>query len=247
MKTDDYRHKLRKLNSWDAFLRIESGLPGPRGNLELAQAVADEGDAELFNRYLEYDAAKAPTGCPDEFLAFCGVIGLGRLAAEGDVKLFKRLRGYATDSRWRMREGVAMALQRVGDKNMDVLLQEMVKWSRGSPLEKRAAGAALCEPRLLQDKRHAEKVLRILDQITDSIRAIEDRKRDDFIALKKGLAYCWSVAVVAHPANGKARMEKWFRTDDPDIRWVMRENLKKNRLIRMDPTWVTLWQKAMAK
>ena len=27
--------------------------------------------------------------------------------------------------------------------------------------------------------------------------------------------------------------------NDPDIRWIMRENLKKKRLARMDPGWVT--------
>lgn len=35
-KADDYRRKLQTLDSWDAYLLQESGLPGPRGNLELA-------------------------------------------------------------------------------------------------------------------------------------------------------------------------------------------------------------------
>jgi hypothetical protein len=33
-------------------------------------------------------------------------------------------------------------------------------------------------------------------------------------------------------------MSRWFSTSDADIRWIMRENLKKNRLTRMDPVWV---------
>ncbi len=36
-KADQYREILRTLDEWDAFLLKESGLPGPRGNLELAQ------------------------------------------------------------------------------------------------------------------------------------------------------------------------------------------------------------------
>ena len=82
-KTEDYRKKLRELESWDEYLLQESGLPGPRGNLELAQVVADEGDAALFERYLAYTPTRRPVNSPYEFLAFCGVVGLGRLLAAG--------------------------------------------------------------------------------------------------------------------------------------------------------------------
>jgi hypothetical protein len=58
----------------------------------------------------------------------------------------KQLRQFASDSRWRIREAVAMALQRVGDINIEFLLQEMEEWSKGNLFEKRAAIAALCEP-----------------------------------------------------------------------------------------------------
>ena len=37
-------------------------------------------------------------------------------------------------------------------------------------------------------------------------------------------------------------MEKWLADPDPDIRWIMRENLKKKRLARMDAAWVARWQ-----
>jgi hypothetical protein len=52
------------------------------------------------------------------------------------------------------------------------------------------------------------------------------------------LAYGWSVAVAAQPELGKPRMEKWIGVDDPDIRWVMVQNLRKKRLMRMDAAWV---------
>jgi hypothetical protein len=41
-------------------------------------------------------------------------------------------------------------------------------------------------------------------------------------------------------------MEKWFACDDPDVRWIMRENLKKNRLERMDAGWVRGWRGKLA-
>ena len=37
-------------------------------------------------------------------------------------------------------------------------------------------------------------------------------------------------------------MERWFPVDDKDIRWIMKENLKKDRLARMDAAWVKKWQ-----
>ena len=98
----------------------------------------------------------------------------------------------------------------------------------------------LCEPRLLADGKHAKAVLKLLDGITRAVAQANPaaRKGDDFKALRQGLAYCWSVAVAAAPAEGKAAMEKWRASPDPDARWIMRENLKKNRLARMDAEWV---------
>ena len=237
-KVDEYRNKLNELEDWDAFLLQESGLPGPRGNLELAQVVADEGNQALFERYLAYDADQAPTNSPYEFLAFCGVVGLGRLLAEGKTDMLPALRRCASDRRWRIREGVAMALQRLGDADMDGLVRAMQIWSTGTPLEQRAAAAALCEPRLLGQAKHARAVLRILDKITASVRKVEDRKSEEFLALRKGLGYCWSVAVAARPDEGKRLMAKWLADTDQDIRWIMKENLKKDRLARMDTGWV---------
>lgn len=241
-KQDAYRAKLRALVEWDAFLLAESGLPGPRANIELAQAVADEGNIGLFRRYIAFSAESAPVNSPYEFLAFCGVVGMGRLLAEGERSLLPVLRGFASDPRWRIREAVAMALQRIGDADMDVLVAEMNIWSLGTPLEQRAAAAGICEPRLLRLPQNALAALDILQTITASIAHIEDRHNDGFLALRKGLAYCWSVAAAAYPDAGKKAMEAWLENEDKDIRWIMRENLKKNRLVRMDPEWVGHWR-----
>ena len=50
------------------------------------------------------------------------------------------------------------------------------------------------------------------------------------------------VAVAARPDEGKRLMVKWLADTDKDIRWIMKENLKKDRLARMDAGWVTKWQ-----
>lgn len=269
-----YRAALRELTDWEPFLLANSGLPGPRGNLELAQAVAEEGSEEQFRRWLAFGPEQAPVNSPMEFLAFCGILGLGTLLATAskaaavrsltgaeppsgapgstqgalttEPALVLTLAHFAADPRWRSREAVAMALQRWGDADMESLLHAMVGWSRGSPWEQRAAAAALCEPRLLAIPERAVSTLRILDDITASLHQDQDRRSEAFRVLRQGLGYCWSVAVAAHPEAGRPFIEKWSTDRDPDIRWIMRENLRKKRLARLDPPWTAKWLAELA-
>jgi hypothetical protein len=36
-------------------------------------------------------------------------------------------------------------------------------------------------------------------------------------------------------------MERWMRSDDPDVRWVMRQSLTKKRLTKAGADWVASW------
>ena len=234
-----YTEKLKSLRDWNSFLLRESGLPGPRGNLELAQAFAGLAEEGLIKSYISIKPVEAPENSAKVFLTFCGVVGLGTLINEGKLDYLKQLRQFASDQRWRIREAVAIALQRVGDADINFLLQEMKNWSKGNPLEKRAAIAALCEPRLLTSGEVCSSVLDILDQVTSSIVNSNDNKSKAFEVLKKGLAYCWSVAIAAFPAKGKKLFEKWVRSEDKTIVWILKENLGKNRLLRIDKEWVS--------
>jgi hypothetical protein len=194
---ETYRAALRSLpaGEWEPYLLAHSNLSGPRGNLELAQAAADMGAEAQFRRWAGLGPDVAPENTPQCFLAFCGVVGLGavmarrggfplinaptvvngRSAVDGRLDVAREnpplrlLRTLAADPRWRIREAVAMALQRWGDADMPGLLAAMADWARGTPWEQRAAAAALCEPRLLKDAEHAAAVLCILDEITASI------------------------------------------------------------------------------
>jgi hypothetical protein len=233
-KIDDYRQTLKKLDDWIPFLLKESGLPGPRGNLELAYAVAEERSKSQFERLLSF---RAEENTPEVFLVFCGIVGLGKLAAS-NPKLFDRMRGYTSDPRWRIREAVATGLQLAGDQDMELLLKEMQKWSEGNWYEKRAAAAALAEPRLLREPRYVKRVLQILDEITASMETADHQIGEAFKVLRQAMGYCWSVTVVALPETGKPMLEKWLNSQNKNIRWMIKENLKKNRLIRMDANWV---------
>jgi len=65
----DYAVHLRDLpkSQWDDYLRANSGLPGPRANLPLGDAVAAVGDETIFTHLLSYYPAVAPTNTPGEF------------------------------------------------------------------------------------------------------------------------------------------------------------------------------------
>jgi hypothetical protein len=220
---------LRELpGAWEPFLAAESRLPGPRANLELVEAVADEGDEPRFRGW---------AGSGDEFLAVCGVVGLGRLAAEGRDDLLPELRRHASDARWRVREAVAMGLQRVGDARFDDLLDEMRRWAAGGRLEQRAAAAALCEPRLLREPGRGEDVVALLDRVVDSLTRAPDAAEPDARVLRQALGYCVSVATVTAPGPGMALLERLAASTAPDARWIARENLRKARLRRLDADW----------
>jgi hypothetical protein len=237
-RIDEYREALEDLDRWEPYLLEHSGLPGPRGNIELGQAAADVGTAERFDALLRWTPDRAPAGSKEEFLAFCGTIGLGKLAAGASRDVLPRLRELASDPRWRVREAVAMALQRVGAVDMPALLRGMRAWAKGNDFERRAAAAALCEPALLGREEDTVAVLSILDRITEDLGRSRDRSSDGFHALRKGLAYCWSVAVAAAPDRGRELMERWIASDDPDVRWVMKQNLAKKRMAKAGADWV---------
>ena len=217
-KVEQYRARLRALDEWEAFLLAESGLPGPRANLELVKAAGEEADEQRLLRL---------AGSEEEFLVMCGAVGLGRLVAEGSSGHLARLRDLASDRRWRVREAVAMALERWGEDDFDSMAAEAERWTDGSPLEQRAAVAALCEARLLRTREAARRALELLERVTASLPRSRDR------VLRQALGYCWSVAVAALPEEGLERFERLERSGDPDVQWVVGENLKKARLARL--------------
>jgi HEAT repeat protein len=220
-RVDSYRVELRGLKEWEPYLKKHSGLPGPRANLELVQAVGEEADPDRLWRL---------SASSDEFLALCGTAGLGRVALMEPETVMTWLRELASDPRWRVREGVAMALQHIGRENMPRLLADMQEWSEGEPYVQRAAAAGLCEPVLLKHSEHAVQVMAILDRITDSLATAEHRRSDGFRVLRQALGYCWSVAAAAAPENARPYLEKWLRSRDRDVAWVMKSNLDKARM-----------------
>jgi hypothetical protein len=146
------------------------------------------------------------------------------------------LKTWANDSRWRMREAVAMALQRLMVPNSRETLSVLLQWNEtGSILEMRAAAAAVADPGLLKNKEIAAMALTLHHRIFERVLKIQARKTEDFRVLRKGLGYTLSLVVQAVPQEGFEFMHQLIETQDSDLLWIVKENLKKSRLTRNFP------------
>ncbi|MFX1559483.1 MAG: hypothetical protein ACFFBL_02735 [Promethearchaeota archaeon] len=237
------------------YIVENSNLPGPRGNLELASAfeeiVSDQTSKnsveeiwELCSSMSNFSATEAPVNDPKEFIAFCGTRGLGAIGAvcpEYQEKTLFYLRTLAQDSRWRMREAVAMALQKLlsgGDINIRRELEDWI--DEGDWLVLRGVVAGIAEPSLLKDRVFAKWALEAHSKVLQKIRASPNRKSDEFRTLRKALGYSLSVVVKAIPSLGFHLLEELIKMDDADMKWIIKENLKKKRLVSNFPEEVDL-------
>ncbi len=243
---------------WE-YLISNSNLPGRRGNLELAWAFADAVERyaeaqeqrlwELCATLAAVSADTAPVNDPREFLSFCGVVGVGGLGSLSSA-LFDAavavLRRSANDPRWRMREAVAMGLQRLLARRGQDTLGELAKWvNDGTLLELRGAAAAVADPGLLEDQSVALAALQLHRRIIDRMLETEERRSEEFRILRKALGYTLSVVTRAIPDEGFEFMRQLVALQDRDVLWIVKENLKKNRLVKNFPERVesikTLW------
>jgi hypothetical protein len=240
-----------------AYIASHSNLPGPRGNLELALAFADlcadacpqRGDRSagrepqplwaLCAGMARTSPKQAPVNAPEELIPFCGALGIGAIGAVSPPLFHPALvalRRLANDPRWRMREAVCFGLQRLLAMQPQATLDTLAVWvAPGEWLEMRAAAAAVAEPALLKDERTASAALQLHRDIIDHLLAAEDRRAEPCRVLRKGLGYTLSVVVRALPEEGFALMAQLVVSGDPDALWIVKQNLKKKRLVRNFP------------
>lgn len=243
-----HRDALARAADPAAYLRSVSGLPGPRGNLEAVLAAAESiDDPALLRSWAGASPDAAPGDRPEVVVVMAGVVGLGRVAAQRGEPLAAEVRAAARDPRWRVREAAAMALQRIGDDDPERLGAEARRLVAGDALERRAAVAAVAEPRLLRRPAQVATALEVLDAATAALVAEADRRAEAVRTLRQALGYAWSVVVAADPAAGRPGMEGWLADPDPDVRWIMRQNLRRARMRRADPGWTGRWQAALAR
>ncbi len=234
----------------ESYLAEQSALPGPRANLELLAAFAwYMGEivmrhGELINQavalldgWAALPPESAPVNDPRVMLPSAAVLAYGQIGAAVSAcwdESIGRLRKAASDTRWRLREMVAAALQRMLAVDWPRAVAELRRWATSDPdlLVMRAVAAAVAEPSLLGDPEQAEEALRLHMAVIERLgRVPTGHRRDEaFRALRQGLGYTLSVVVAAVPEAGFAYLESLAVLTDADIRWIVRENLKKNRL-----------------
>jgi hypothetical protein len=146
------------------------------------------------------------------------------------------LKELAGDARWRTREAVAMAIQSMIEKRSEETLKEIEQWVKSSNwLVIRAVAAGVAEPALLKDERIAKSAFELHKQIFYKILANGERKSSEFKKLKQGLGYSLSIIVGAVPREGFEYMRQLVEKQDIDILWIVKKNLKKNRLLKNFP------------
>lgn len=227
----------------DTLLR-ESGLPGPRGNLTLMYTFAHEAAQEEADACLSYNDPEL-SNSPEEFVVMCGVVAncvIHRDDVDGTLSF---LRPFASHASWRIREAVAMGIQEMAEGSPSPVIAALRVWAeKGNWYEQRAVAAGLCEPKLLKQNADAADVLSLLAVITGHFADVKGKLSAEQTTLRKTLGYGWSVAVVHLPEKGKAAFEKIARSDNAHIRWIVKENLKKNRLTVMDREWTEKMQES---
>jgi hypothetical protein len=219
----------------EGYLLAGSRLPGPRANLELLDAAGDVLDRAEALRFAAMGPEAAPAGTAREFLPCCGNAAIGRLIAAGDLSLVAGLRVAAADPRWRVRESVAIALQRWGDTDVRAMLGAVEPWASGSPFEARAAVAAACEPRLLSNRAALIGAVRVLDAATTVLIGLPRPRGEPGRVLGAALGYGWSVAVAADADAALPAFRRWAESDDPDVRRMVASNVAKARFVKAAP------------
>lgn len=213
-----------------------SHLPGPRGNLELLYEFSRDARKDEIETCLSYISPDVRNS-PEEFVGMCGILSYSIHHQKEIQKVLSFLKEYTGHDSWRIREAVAMSIQEISEKNLEKVLTGLDDFIHGHDFEKRAVVAGLCEPKLLTDQKTNLQILDILYRISQTIDH-DDKLDEGATSLRKALGYGWSVVICAIPDEGKQLFEKMFDWSGKHIQWILKENLKKNRLQKLDPDWV---------
>ena len=244
-----------------AYIMGNSHLPGPRANLELAGAFADlveehatEGSGRIWgwlNAMMAFSPGEAPVNDPKEFLPFCGVKGMAALASACPQFLkaaIGKLKALSEDKRWRIREAVAQGIQKLLVKERPRTLKTLHSWvGTDNWLIMRAVAAGVAEPSLLKQPQIAKASYELHQKILAAIIANEEHNTEAFRILRKTLGYSLSVIIESDPEQGFSFLHELAKSRDSDLRWIVNENLKKNRLIKNFPGEVKTLKCAIEK
>jgi hypothetical protein len=103
----------------------------------------------------------------------------------------------------------------------------------------------VAEPAMLKDEQIAISALQLHRKIITQVLEVKERKSEGFRILRKALGYTLSVVVRAIPKEGFEFMAQLVDSQDSDVLWIVKENLKKNRLVKNFPEQVESMKKSL--
>ncbi len=92
--------------------------------------------------------------------------------------------------------------------------------------------AAVAEPKLLQNGETARVALELHKKIFKKTLSTKDCKTNNFRILRKGFEYTLSLVICAIPKEGFKLLNELVDFQHSDLLWIIKENLKKNRLVK---------------
>lgn len=223
------------------YLMFDSGLPGKRANLkkveEFSELVeASRLDEELFIFIEDLWETDSDGNDKETMLVLSGLLASSHFYMDDKYRdrvtiIFKEA---MNDSRWRVREIIQESFKVIARLDYKTLVSYFDSFNSLSPLEYRAIVTTLAHPEILKTE---EQKTYSMKKMIESMNAfleyekIYDKKDDDFVALQKGLSFAISVIVSENSEEGVKILEEYLNKSKI-MNKILKENLKKNRLIK---------------
>ena len=215
------------------------GLPGPRANAGVILAFSNECAARgktadpLVTQMATLDVDAAPGATKYEILPMCGVAALGARAASDALAMraIAILHECAEDLRFRVRDGVAEALARIGEKRGEPLAHDLASWMDGY-FHAATVLQALAEQRWLT--RIAQPAV-VIARMEEGFALAKNAPRaaaryPGFKALIDALATLPVEAAARFGVPVFDMLERWSAVKDPTLREVVERVLRSPRL-----------------
>jgi hypothetical protein len=232
-----------------AAMLAESRLPGPRLNLrlldEFAATVVDRLPSTgtdpvvgAVERLLDSWAATSGSDANDPVVVLpcAAVLAYGWVGAarpEWYPDEISKLVVAAADPRWRVRELVATACQRLLEADWPRTIATLLDWSADPhPLVVRAAVAAVAEPRVLDTGERWVAAMAVQRAGLARLARVPlgERRSSHVRTLRQALGF--TVSVVGAASGDFGPMLEAAQSGDPDLRWVAAKNAEHKRLDR---------------
>ena len=251
----DYRSDLNKLfkeknyKKIEDYLLLNSNLPSPRANLELAKEFSiffdnkdiQEGFWDLLVNWIKIDESKLEDNSPLVYLIFLSLEAYGHIIVWLNkierIKYFKIYEEKMNSKLWRVREACVIGLQDFWEKKYSDLIEYFNElYPKANRYERRAIFATLAHPQILIEKEVSDFALDITDKelVEISNFSKDTLKIDSTKTLMKSMEYVISVFTVFNPHRWFEIMEKYLEEWNPIVVKIIKKNLEKNRLKRYE-------------